>query len=79
MNMDTIKNSVINECIGLLKRDDIKTEFKGFIKPIIDVVLAQINPYLYICIMFIVVSFLLHLVIFIMFFRNNYFTKHLHF
>ena len=76
--MDTIKNSVINECISMLKRDDIKTEFKSFIKPVIDVVLAQINPYLYICIMFIIVSFLLHLVIFIMFFRNSYFTKHLH-
>jgi len=76
--MDTIKNSVINECIGVLKRDDIKNEFKSFIKPVIDVVLAKINPYLYICIMFIIVSFLLHLVIFIMFFRNTYFTKHLH-
>lgn len=74
--MDNIKNSVITECIGILKRDDIKTEFKSFIKPVIDVVLAQINPYLYICIMFIIVSFLLHLVIFIMFFRTNYFTKH---
>jgi len=68
-----LKNALIQECIGVLKREDVKTEFKTFLTPIIDVILAQINPYLYLCMMFVLISFLLHLGIFVLLLRNKSF------
>ena len=69
-----IKNTIIQECIDVLKRDDVKNEFKTFITPIIDIILAQINPYLYLCMMFVIISFLLHLGIFFLLLRNKSFN-----
>ncbi len=66
-----IKNALINECIDILKREDVKSEVKTFITPIIDLILVQINPYLYLCMMFVIISFLLHLGIFILLLRNK--------
>ena len=34
-----IKNALIKECIEVLKRDDVKTEVKTFVNPIIDLIL----------------------------------------
>lgn len=70
-----MKNTLIQECIDVLKRDDVKTEFKTFLTPVIDVILAQINPYLYLCMMFVIISFLLHLGIFLLLLRNKSFNK----
>ena len=66
-----LKNAIIQECIGVLKREDVKAEFKTFIAPVIDIILAQINPYLYLCMMFVIISFLLHLGIFVLLLRNK--------
>ena len=66
-----IKNALIKECIEVLKRDDVKSEVKTFITPIIDLILIQINPYLYLCMMFVIISFLLHLGIFVLLLRNK--------
>ena len=68
-----LKNTTIQECIDVLKREDVKTEFKTFIAPVIDIILAQINPYLYLCMMFVIISFLLHLGIFVLLLRNKSF------
>ena len=70
-NTEMIKNALIKECIEVLKRDDVKTEVKTFITPIIDLILVQINPYLYLCMMFVILSFLLHLRIFVLLLRNK--------
>jgi len=74
-NIKMMKNTLIQECIDVLKRDDVKTEFKTFLTPVIDVILAQINPYLYLCMMFVIISFLLHLGIFLLLLRNKSFNK----
>ena len=72
-----IKTALIQECIDVLKREDVKTEFKTFLTPIIDIILTQINPYLYLCMMFVIISFLLHLGIFVLLLRNKSFNlKH---
>jgi len=68
-----LKQALIQECIDVLKRDDVKSEFKTFITPVIDIILAQINPYLYLCMMFVIISFLLHLGIFVLLLRNKSF------
>lgn len=69
-----LKTTLIQECIDVLKREDVKTEFKTFMTPIIDIILIQINPYLYLCMMFVIISFLLHLGIFILLLRNKSFN-----
>jgi len=69
-----LKTSLINECISILKREDVKSEVKIFVTPIIDLILVQIYPYLYLCMMFVIISFLLHLGIFILLLRNKTFN-----
>jgi hypothetical protein len=69
-----LKNNLIQECIDVLKRDDVKHEFKTFMTPIVDLILVQINPYLYLCMMFVIISFLLHLGIFVLLLRNKSFN-----
>jgi hypothetical protein len=69
-----IKNNLIQECIDVLKRDDVKHEFKTFMTPVVDLILIQINPYLYLCMMFVIISFLLHLGIFVLLLRNKSFN-----
>ena len=69
-----LKNTIIQECINVLKREDVKTEFKISIAPVVDIILAQINPYLYLCMMFVIISFLLHLGIFVLLLRNKSFN-----
>ena len=68
-----IKETIINECLLVLKRDDVKKELKNLLSPLIDLVLLQIYPYLYLSLLFVLISFLLHLGIFILLFRNNSF------
>ena len=70
-----IKSAIIQECISILKREDVKAEFKTFLAPVIDIILAQINPYLYLCMMFVIISFLLHLGIFVLLLRNKPFNS----
>ena len=72
------RESIINECISMMKRDDVKNEFKTLLTPLIDLILIQIYPYLYLSLMFVLISFLLHLGIFILLLRNKtFFSKSL--
>ena len=66
-----LKDKLINECIDILNRDDVKKEVKIFITPIIDLILIQITPYLYLCMTFVIISFLLHLGIFVLLLRKR--------
>lgn len=70
-----MKDSFINDCISLLKREDIKNNIKELINPIIQplvtILLKEINPYIYLSLVFVFISFLLHLGIFILLVRNK--------
>jgi hypothetical protein len=71
-----LKDAIIQECLIVLKRKDVKDELKNLFSPIIDLIIIQIYPYLYLCLMFVLISFLLHLGIFILLLRNkSYFSK----
>ena len=65
--MDNIKDTVIQHCLELLKRDDVKNELKGLMKPMIDLILEELYPYIFLSIIFVFISFLLILGIFILF------------
>jgi hypothetical protein len=66
-----LKDSIIQECLVILKREDVKTEFKNILTPFIDLIITQIYPYLYLCLIFVIISFLLHLGIFILLLKNK--------
>jgi hypothetical protein len=66
-----LKDSIIKECLVILKREDVKSEFKNMLSPFIDLIIKEIYPYLYLCLIFVVISFLLHLGIFILLLRNK--------
>ena len=65
------KENIINECLGLLKREDVKDELKKLFTPIIDILILEIYPYIYLCLIFVIISFLLHLGIFILLFKGS--------
>ncbi len=69
--MDDIKENIITYCLKVLKRSDVKDEIKSVMRPVIDMLLQQITPYIYLSITFVFISFLLILGIFILLLRNN--------
>ena len=71
--MDNIKDTVIQHCLELLKRDDVKNELKALMKPMIDLILEELYPYIFLSIVFVFISFLLILGIFILLLRSKIF------
>jgi hypothetical protein len=69
MKSHPIKESIIEYCLNILKRDDIKHELKELMKPMIDVILQEIYPYIFLSMIFVFISFLLILGIFILLLR----------
>jgi hypothetical protein len=66
-----LKESILNECKAILHRPDVKAEIKDLLSPLMEMIVRQIYPYIYLCLMFVVISFLLHLGIFILLLRNK--------
>ena len=69
-----MKDTIIQQCLEVLKRDDIKYELKSFFKPIIELIFEQVYPYIYIILslvflIFIMILAILILLLFIL--RNN--------
>lgn len=61
-----MKDSLVNQCLEILKRDDIKNEFKMLFRPVLDFILYEINPYIYIIMGLVFTIFLMILAILIM-------------
>ena len=58
-----MRDSLVQQCLDILKRDDIKNEFKLMLKPLIDFILFEIYPYIYITVTFVLLIFLMILAI----------------
>ena len=56
-----LKETIIQECLTILKRDDFKNELTNLATPLIDLILINIYPYLYLSLIFVLISFLLNL------------------
>lgn len=65
------KEKIINECLHLLERDDVQIQLKQIIKPMIDMILKELYPYVYLSLIFVIISFLLILGIFVLLLRNK--------
>jgi hypothetical protein len=69
-----MKDTIVQQCLDILKRDDIRNEFKMLLKPVIDFILYEINPYIYITVSLVFLIFVMILailIILIMILRNK--------
>ena len=73
--MDNIKDTLIEHCLDILKREDVKSELKNLMKPMINMILQDLYPYIFLSIVFVFISFLLILGIFILLLRNKTLIK----
>ena len=75
-----MKDSIVQQCLDILKRDDIKNEFKMLLKPVIDFILYEINPYIYIIMALVFLIFIMILailILLILLIRNKQITNKL--
>ena len=61
-----MKEPIIQQCLDILKREDIKSELKTFFNPVIDMIFDIINPYIYITIFLVFLIFIMILAILIL-------------
>lgn len=70
-----MKNNFVKDCLEILKREDIKSNIKEAINPIIEpivsILLKEFYPYIYLSLVFVFISFLLHLGIFYLLLKNK--------
>lgn len=69
-----MKDTFVQQCLEMLKREDIKMECKQLFKPVIDFILYEINPYLYITVILVFLNFTMMfaiLVILLLIVRNK--------
>ena len=67
----SFKEKFINECFDVLKREDVKYEIKKIFHPLLEMILQYLYPYIYLSLVFVIISFLLILGIFILMLRNK--------
>ena len=71
--MDTsTKNMIFTEIIDILKNEDIKLHIKKMFKPIIDLLLQDIYPYIMLSMVFVIISFFIILGNFILLLRSRF-------
>lgn len=61
-----MKDSLVQQCLDILKRDDIKNEFNLFSSSVINYILHEIQPFVIILIGFILTMFIMNIAIIIM-------------
>jgi hypothetical protein len=58
-------NTLIKQCLDILKTDDVRNEIKLLFSPVTDLILYEIYPYIYIIIFLVFLIFMLILAILI--------------
>jgi len=61
-----MKDTLVQQCLEILKRNDIKNELKCLFMPVIDLIFQELNPYINIVIGIILLIFVLILAILIL-------------
>jgi hypothetical protein len=77
-----MKDSLVKQCLDVLKREDIKNEFKSVFNPILEFVLCEINPYIYVIMTLVFLIFIMILAILIIvicLLRNKQIINKIHF
>ena len=61
-----MKDSLIKQCLDILKTDDVRNEIKILFSPVTDLILYEIYPYIYVIIFLVCLIFILILAILIL-------------
>jgi len=69
--MTDMKELIIDKCLEVLKRKDVKEDIKELMRPVVDMIIKEIYPYIFLSIVFVFISFLLILGIFILLLRTE--------
>ena len=67
--MTEMKQVIINQCLEILSREDIKIQMKQMFTPIIQLLLDEMYSYIYLSILFVIICFILILGNFILLLR----------
>ena len=70
--MNDLKETIFKQCLTIFRREEVKEEFRDLMKPVIKMLLKEVYPYIFISIIFVFISFLLILGIFIILLRNKF-------
>ena len=74
--MNDIKESIIQQCIDVIKRKDVRHELQLLVRPMLDMILRELYPYVFLSLVFVIVSFLLVIGIFIILVRSEKYVYH---
>lgn len=77
-----MKDSLVQQCLDVLKREDIKNECKVLFKPVLEFIMYEINPYIYIILSLVFLIFIMILailIILIFLLRNKQIINKAHF
>ena len=66
-----MKEQLIKQCLLILSREDVKKELKELFKPLVSLIVQEIYTYIYLSLLFVIISFLLILGIFYLLLRTN--------
>lgn len=58
-----MRDNLFSQCLDILKREDIKYKIKNVFEPVIDMVMDELRPYIYICMSIIIFIFIMMLAI----------------
>ena len=47
-----LRNIIVDQCLEILKRKNVKAEIKNIMKPMISILLQEIYPYIYLSLIF---------------------------
>ena len=65
---------LLKECLKTLKKPEVQNKVKEIMKPYIELILNEMYPYIYLSLLFVLISFFLILGIFLLLLRINYRT-----
>lgn len=72
-----MQNSIIFQCLDILKSKDIRNEIKHIFSPVTDLILYEIYPYIYVIVslVFLIFTLILIILIFLVFIMRNMNSK----
>ena len=62
---------MLTKCLEWLKKDEFKNELKDVLRPIMELLVDAVRPYLFLCVAFILLNFFLLMLIFMCVLRRK--------
>ena len=70
-----MKDSLMKQCLDILKTEDVRNEIKVIFSPVTDLILYEIYPYIYIIIFLVILIFILISILILTLFYVFYYKR----